>query len=58
MRTVRVVDDELSAVVLLGSAQEQRRGDVGANPLRRVADLTDRIVDVYAERLTARIAVE
>jgi hypothetical protein len=58
VHAVGVFDHQLTTVVLLGSAEEERRRDVGADAVRRPRHLPDRIVDVRAERLAALVAVE
>ena len=55
---VGVLDHQLAAVVVLGVGEEQRRRQVGADAVRRARHLADGVVDVAAERLAARVAVE
>ena len=54
----RVLDHELSSVVLVGLAEEERGGEVGAEAVRRPRHLAHRVVHVGAEGLPAFVAVE
>ena len=58
MRAVRVLDRELAAFVAVGVRQEQRGGQVAAQPLDAAALDPHRVVDVHAELLAAGITVE
>ena len=52
------MDHQFAAVVLLGIAEEQCGGQVGAHAFGAVAYLTHRVVDVIAKLAACRVAVE
>ena len=53
-----VVDHEFAAVVVFGLRQEQRAGEVAADAESGAAQMAHGVVNVVAEGLAARIAVE
>ena len=58
MGAVGVLDDQFAALVILWRRQEQRRGQVGADPMSRARHMPDRVVDMTAEGLPLAVAVE
>src|SRR5262249_15152976 len=58
MDAIGVLDEQLTAVVLVRLRKKERGGEIGSKPVRRAADLPDRVVDVIAKRLSAAVAVE
>jgi hypothetical protein len=58
VRPVRILDQELAAVVLLWPAQKERGGDVGADLGSGAGHEPHSVVDVIAEFHAAVVAVE
>src|SRR5262249_54237798 len=58
VQAVSVFDRQFAAVVFFRRREKQRRRQICAHAMRRAGNLTNGVVDVCAERLSALIAVE
>src|SRR5215213_69678 len=58
MKAVRVFYHQLSAVVLIGLTEEQRRRKIRAHAMRRSRYLPNRVIDVVTKRLPALVTIE
>src|SRR5262249_61705835 len=58
MRAVDIVDDKLTAVLLVRAADKKGRGYIGAYPVWRAGNLHDRVIQMRPKRFAAFVTVE